>query len=156
MAVAIELTDDDGVGGGDDDDDDDDDKNDDDDDDEEEEDFKCPVDSDGLSLAFIYAWIKFLVLLVAMASFDPSTAVFIFNVLLVSTWLLEEPLFWIDKDVVEVEGVVVGEVDWCDCSDEKEPWVDVIGSIQLNDFKSSGIDDDNTVADPDDDDEWFW
>jgi hypothetical protein len=100
-----------------------------------------------------------------MVSFDSSTKVFIFNVLLVSKWLLEEPLFWIDKDVVEVEGdiivvgvgVVDGEVDWCDCSDEKEPWVDVIGSIQLNDFKSSGIDDDNTAADPDDDDdEWFW
>jgi hypothetical protein len=100
-----------------------------------------------------------------MISFDSSTKVFIFNVLLVSTWLLEEPLFWIDKDVVEVEGVIIvvgvvgvvdGEVDWCDCSDEKETWVDVIGSIQLNDFKSSGIDDDNTVADPDDDDEWFW
>jgi hypothetical protein len=78
VAVAIELTDDDGVGGGDDDDD---------------EDFKCPIDSDGLSLAFIYAWIKFLVLLVAMVSFDSSTKVFIFNVLLVSKWLLEEPLF---------------------------------------------------------------
>ena len=88
VAVAIELTDDDGFGGG----DDDDDKNNN-DDEEEEEDFKCPVDSDGLSLTFIYAWIKFLVLLVAMASFDPSTKVFIFNVLLVSTWLLEEPLF---------------------------------------------------------------
>ena len=90
VAVAIELTDDDGFGGGD---DDDDKNNNDDDEEEEEEDFKCPVDSDGLSLTFIYAWIKFLVLLVAMASFDPSTKVFIFNVLLVSTWLLEEPLF---------------------------------------------------------------
>jgi Kef-type K+ transport system membrane component KefB len=59
------------------------------------------------------------VLLVAMASFDPSTKVFIFNVLLVGTWLLEELLFWIDKDVVEDEDVIIvvvvvvvdGEVD---------------------------------------------
>ena len=71
---------------------------------DDDNDFKCPVDSDDLSLAFIYAWIKFLVVLDVMKSLDPSTIeLCIFNVLLVSMWLFVGSLCWINEDVVVID-----------------------------------------------------